>query len=63
MTSISAASLLMSSMASQTAHLEAGMAVMRKSNDVAKQEGEALVQLIENAAPPPDSGRLLDAYA
>jgi hypothetical protein len=59
---ISTASLLASSMTNQKVMMEAAVAVMKKSNNVAKQEGEALVQLLENSAPQ-TSGRLLDTYA
>jgi hypothetical protein len=59
---ISAVSLLASSMANQKVMMEAAVAVMNKSNSIAKQEGGALVQLLDNAAPQ-SSGRLLDTYA
>jgi hypothetical protein len=59
---ISTASLLASGMGNQTVMMEAAVSVMKMSNKIAKQEGEALVQLIENSAPQ-TSGRLLDTYA
>jgi len=49
-------------MANQKVMMEAAVAVMNKSNSIAKQEGGALVQLLDNAAPQ-SSGRLLDTYA
>jgi hypothetical protein len=54
---ISLSSLLASALASQTIPVEVGIATLKKSNDVVKQEGEALVQMLE------DSMRLLDVYA
>jgi hypothetical protein len=59
---LSAVSLLAGGMGSQTVAMEATVAAMKKSNDVAKQEGEALVQLIESSIPQTDN-RLLDTYA
>jgi hypothetical protein len=58
---ISAASML-TSIQNQKTMMEAAVAVLKRSNDAAKQEGESLVKLIENSAPQA-SGRLLDAYA
>lgn len=60
--SISLISVLSSAFAVQTATVEAGMATLRKTNDVAKQEGEALVQMLEDATSQM-SERLLDIYA
>jgi hypothetical protein len=59
---ISTASLLASGMGNQNVMMEAAVSVMKMSNNIAKQEGDALVQLIENSAPQ-TSGRLLDTYA
>jgi len=58
---ISAASLF-SSITNQRYMMEAAIAVVKKSNDAAKQEGEALVQLIENSSPQANE-RLLDTHA
>ncbi len=55
--SISPSSLLASALASQAIPVEAGIATLKKSNDIAKQEGEAIIQMLE------DSLRLLDIYA
>jgi hypothetical protein len=60
--SISAVSLLAGNIALQSASLETGVAVMKKSNDIAKQEGAALIQLLEESLPQPDQSRL-DVYA
>jgi hypothetical protein len=59
---ISTASLLTSSLVNQKTMMAASIAVMNKTNNVAKQQGEALVQLIDNSLPQ-SSGRLLDTYA
>jgi Putative motility protein len=57
-------SLLDSILAAQTTNQEIGVAVLKKAQDAAKQEGEAMVKMLEQAAPPPQSSRsLLDAYA
>jgi hypothetical protein len=60
--SISAVSALASSMATQKVMMEAAVAVMKKSNAIAKQGGEAIVLLLENSTPQ-KSERLLDTYA
>ncbi len=60
--SISLTSFLASAMASQTTAVEIGIATLKKSNDVARQEGEAIIQMLEDSLdqmPPP----LLDTYA
>jgi hypothetical protein len=59
--SISAAAMLVSSMVNQKVMMEAAVAVMKKSNDVAMQQGEALVELMDSI--PQTEGRLLDTYA
>jgi hypothetical protein len=48
---ISAVSALASGIATQKVMMEVAVAVMKKSNDLAKQGGEAIVQLIENPTP------------
>ena len=58
---ISAASML-TSIPNQKTMMEAAVAVLKRSNDAAKQEGEALVQLIENSSPQANE-RLLDTHA
>jgi hypothetical protein len=60
--SISLASLMASSFAAQSVGTEVGIATFRKSNDVAKQEGAALVQMLNESLPQAD-GHLLDTYA
>ncbi len=60
--SITLASVLSSAYASQTANLEAGIATLRKSNDVAKQEGAALVQMLEDSLAQVNE-HILDTYA
>jgi hypothetical protein len=59
---LSTLSMLTSSMALQNTSLPAGMAVLKKSNDMAKQEGEALIQLLEQSLPQPNQCAL-DIYA
>jgi hypothetical protein len=60
--SVSLTSVLASALASQAASVEVGMATLNKSNEVSKQEGAALVQMIE-ASLPQTNERLLDTYA
>jgi hypothetical protein len=45
----------------QTTGTEICIATLKKTNDVAKLEGEALVQMIEDSLP--QTNRLLDLYA
>jgi hypothetical protein len=59
---ISLASLISSTLAAQSVGTEVGIATLKKSNDVAKQEGAALVQMLEESLPQ-TSGRILDTYA
>jgi hypothetical protein len=59
---ISLTSLLSSGLAAQTAGTDAGMAILKKSNDFAKQEAAALVQMLEDSLPQ-NNQRLLDVYA
>jgi hypothetical protein len=58
-------SLLDSVISAQTTRQDIGVAVLKKAQDATKQEGEALVQLLEQAAVPSQdvAGPLLDAYA
>jgi hypothetical protein len=60
--SIAPASLLTSSYALQNAGNEASIAMLKKTNDIAKQEGDAIVQLLENSTAQINEGRL-DVYA
>jgi hypothetical protein len=59
---ISLASLISSTLAAQSVGTEVGIATLKKSNDVAKQEGAALVQMLEESLPQ-TNGRILDTYA
>jgi hypothetical protein len=59
---ISLTSLIASTLAAQSVGTEVAIATLRKSNDVAKQEGAALVQMLEESLPQAN-GRLLDTYA
>jgi hypothetical protein len=58
-------SLLDSVLTAQSTRQEIGVAVAKKAQDTIKQQGEAVVQLLEQAAVPPaamvNSG--LDVYA
>ena len=55
-------SLLDSVLQSQTTQQDAGVAVLKKAQDQIKQQGQAMVQLLEQAGVSPDGSRL-DAYA
>jgi hypothetical protein len=59
---ISMLSMLTGSAPLQSTGLQAGIAMLKKSNDIARQEGEALIQLIEESAPQPNP-KSLDVYA
>ena len=59
---ISLSSLLASALASQTTPVEVGIATLKKSNDIAKQEGEAIIQMLEESLAPV-TPHLLDTYA
>jgi len=59
-------SLLDSVLSGQAARQDFGVAVLKKAQDVEKQEGEAMLRVIQDAAPQLSSrepGSLLDAYA
>jgi len=58
-------SLLDSVLTAQTTRQDVGVAVLKKAQDAAKQEGQAMVQMLEQAgAQPAGEGKsLLDAYA
>ena len=55
-------SLLDSAVQAQTTSVEIGVAVLKKAQDAMKQEGEAMVKMLEQAGPQ-SSGKLLDTYA
>ena len=56
------ASLLDSVLQAQTTQQDAGVAVLKKAQDLVKQQGQAMVQLLEQSGISPD-GSKLDAYA
>jgi hypothetical protein len=58
-------SLLDSVLSAETNRQDTGVAVLKKAQDAMKQEGAALVQMLEQSVPPPAGGAepLLDAYA
>lgn len=58
-------SLLESVLTAQTTRQEIGVAVAKKAQDTIKQQGEAMVQLLEQAALPPTTmvSPGLDVYA
>jgi hypothetical protein len=62
MTISNSTSLLDSILTAQTAQQDVGVAVLKKAQDVAKQEGEAMVNMLEQIGPQAVAGRL-DAYA
>jgi hypothetical protein len=51
--------LLESVLNSRQTQADINVAVLKKAQDQMKQQGEAIVELLESAGPPP----LLDAYA
>ncbi len=55
-------STLASALAYQAASVETGIATLNKSNEIAQQEGNALVEMLENALPKGNE-RILDIYA
>ncbi len=59
------ASLFDSVLQAQALREEIGVRLLKKSQDVATQQGEAMVQLLEQAGQPlsRESGQLLDTYA
>jgi hypothetical protein len=59
---ISLTSMLSTAFASQATGTEVAIATLKKTNDVAKQEGAALVQMIEDSLPQVNA-HLLDTYA
>jgi hypothetical protein len=60
----SASSLLDSVLKAQTTRVDMGVAVLKKAQDLDKQEGAAMIQMLEQAAVRPgEKGQLLDTYA
>lgn len=55
-------SLLDSVLTAQTTRQDIQVSVLKKAQDTAKQEGEALVQMLEQTGPQ-SNGKLLDVYA
>jgi len=55
-------SLLDSVLNAQTAQVNIGISVLKKAQDAAKQQGEAMVKMLEQSAPNQDNGHL-DTYA
>lgn len=58
----STSSLLDSVLSSKTTQQEIDVTVLKKAQDAAKQQGEALIQMIDQSGPNPQTGRL-DTYA
>ena len=57
-----ARSLLDSVVNAQQGRKDVGVEVLKKAQDMVKQQGEAMVQMLEKSAVSPD-GRRLDVYA
>jgi len=55
-------SLLDSVLDAQSARVTTDVALLKKSQDLMKQQGQAMVEMLEQAGTV-DSSRLLDAYA
>jgi hypothetical protein len=55
-------SLLDSVLQAQTTQQDAGVAVLKKAQDLVKQQGEAMVKLLEQSGVSADSSKL-DTYA
>lgn len=55
-------SLLDSVLQAQTTQQDAGISVLKKAQDQVKQQGQSMVQLLEQSGVSPD-GSHLDAYA
>lgn len=57
-------SLLDSAVQAQKTKLDVGVAVLKKAQDAMKQEGQALVSMLEESGVHPDGqGQRLDTYA
>ncbi len=55
-------SLLDSVLSAETTRVDLGVAVLKKAQDVTKQQGAALVEMLEKAVPN-HGGQRLDVYA
>jgi hypothetical protein len=55
-------SVLSSAIAAQNVGTAVGIATLKKTNDVAKTEGEALVRMMEKSLPQVVDGSRLDIY-
>jgi hypothetical protein len=58
-----ATSLLDSLLSAQTTRTTVDVSMLKKTQDVEKQEGAATVEMLENSAPQRQQGPLLDVYA
>lgn len=58
----SGTSLLDSVLNAETARVDVGVAMLKKAQDVEKQQGAAMVEMLERSGQPA-GGRLLDVYA
>lgn len=58
----SAGTLLDSVLNAQTTQAEIGVSVLKKAQDVEKQQGQAMISMLEQAGAPAYDGHL-DAYA
>ncbi|MCC6235229.1 MAG: YjfB family protein [Verrucomicrobiales bacterium] len=58
----SVTTLLDSALHAETARQQSDVALLRKAQDLVKQQGEAMVQVLEQAGNPPPVDRL-DTYA
>ena len=56
-------SLLDSVLNAQSTRAEIGVNLLKKANDLQKQQGAALVDMLEQSAPPPTNDFHLDVYA
>ncbi len=57
-----ALSLLDSTLKAELTRVDIGVSVLKKAQDVAKQQGAAMVEMLEQSAATPDRPRL-DVYA
>jgi hypothetical protein len=57
-----ATSLLGSILNAEQTRVDAGVSVLKKAQDAAKQQGAAMIQMLEESAPQP-VGQRLDVYA
>ena len=59
---VQSTSLLESVLNAQATRVDMGFVMLKKAQDVTKQQGEAFVQMIENSVPK-EVGQRLDTYA